>query len=388
MNILLFGGSFNPVHKGHVEMIRAAAALGEFDALWILPDHLPPHKPVGEDFASDADRVAMCELMASEVPGASVCTLEIERGGLSYMIDTVTFLQEKYPNDRFSLLVGGDMAMTLESWHRGEELLGRLPIVAVGRSTVSPNALKTQIDRLNRKGYDVRFLEAVISPVSSTEVRKAIAEGKKPEGLPEKIARYIQDHALYQRRTPMTNEEIIENIKSRLTPKRFYHSLCVADEAKKLALRYGEDEAALFTAGLLHDAMKDSSKEEQLKIMSENGILLSCIEKKAVKLWHAIAGEVFARTVAGVTDERILSAIRYHTTAKAGMTDFEKILYIADFTSLDRDYEGVEAVRAAAEIGLDTAMIEGLAFTVTELGTKRCPIHPDTIAAYNEIVLK
>lgn len=186
----------------------------------------------------------------------------------------------------------------------------------------------------------------------------------------------------------MTDSQIVEIIKNRLTPKRFNHSLAVAEEAKRLARKYGEDEARLFTAGLLHDAMKDSSPEEQLKLLDEDGIMLSDIEKSAKKLWHAISGEVFARRVVGIDDKEILSAIRYHTTAKAGMTKFEKLLYVADFTSADRDYDGVDAVRSAADRDLDEAMEEGLGFTVSDLAGQRRPIHPDTVDAYNEIVLK
>ena len=186
----------------------------------------------------------------------------------------------------------------------------------------------------------------------------------------------------------MTDSQIVDIIKNRLTPKRFNHSLAVAEEAKRLARKYSEDEDRLFTAGLLHDAMKDSSPEEQLKLLDEDGIMLSDIEKSAKKLWHAISGEVFARRVVGIEDKEILSAIRYHTTAKAGMTKFEKLLYVADFTSADRDYDGVDAVRSAADRDLDEAVEEGLGFTVSDLAGQRRPIHPDTVDAYNEIVLK
>ncbi len=186
----------------------------------------------------------------------------------------------------------------------------------------------------------------------------------------------------------MTDAEIIEIIRQRLTPKRFAHSLAVAEQARSLAIRYGADADRLFTAGLLHDAMKDSSPEEQLKLLDESAIILSDIEKNAFKLWHAVSGRAFAERIIGIRDEEILTAIRYHTTGRAGMSRFEKLLYVADFTSADRDYEGVEAVRAAAESELDAAVEEGLVFTVAELAEKRQPIHPDTLEAYNEILFK
>ncbi len=186
----------------------------------------------------------------------------------------------------------------------------------------------------------------------------------------------------------MTNEKIIEIIKSRMSEKRFNHSLEVAKEAKRLAEHYGEDAEKLYTAGLLHDITKETSPEEQLKYLKESAIILSDIEKSALKLWHAKSGAAYIELYLDITDREIIEAIKYHTTAKAGMTNFEKILYVADFTSADRSYKGVEGVRVAAEKSLDDAVWEGLAFTVLDLAGEGRAIHPDTFEAYNETALK
>lgn len=185
----------------------------------------------------------------------------------------------------------------------------------------------------------------------------------------------------------MTDKEIIKVLEGRMGAKRFNHSLCVAEEARRLAQKYGADGDRLYTAGLLHDITKETSCEEQLKIFSDSAIMLTDIEKGAIKLWHAISGSAYCRTVLGITDEEILSAIRYHTTAKAGMTKFQKILYIADFTSADRTYPGVGEVRAAADRSIEEAMAEGLAFTINDLSANKKAIHPDTFEAYNEIMI-
>ncbi len=184
----------------------------------------------------------------------------------------------------------------------------------------------------------------------------------------------------------MTDKDIIKVLEGRMGAKRLDHSLCVAEEARRLAEKYGEDGDRLFTAGLLHDITKETSQDEQLKMLNDSAIILSSIEKNAPKLWHAISGECFCRRYLGITDEEILSAIRCHTTAKAEMSTFEKILYVADFTSADRTYNGVEEVRAAANRSLDEAVLEGLSFTIADLSERKKAIHKDTFEAYNETV--
>ena len=182
------------------------------------------------------------------------------------------------------------------------------------------------------------------------------------------------------------NAEFLEEIKKHLNPDRLYHSLNVADEAKKLALHYGADEKKAFTAGLLHDIMKNTAPADLLKFFEDNGIMLTKTEQISPKTWHAIAGAVYCERVLGVRDREILSAIRYHTTGRAGMTLLDKVIFIADFISADREYDGVERMREKAYITLESAMEEGLQFTLEELAHNGWAIHEDSVAAYNEIL--
>ncbi|MEG1834904.1 MAG: bis(5'-nucleosyl)-tetraphosphatase (symmetrical) YqeK [Oscillospiraceae bacterium] len=182
------------------------------------------------------------------------------------------------------------------------------------------------------------------------------------------------------------NDEFLEEIKKRLTKARFYHSLNVADEAKKLAEFYGADKEKAFTAGLVHDIMKDTDKNEQLRILEKNGISLTNTEKDNPKLWHAISGAVFLEKELNVTDKEIISAVRFHTTGKENMTLIEKIIYIADYIAADRNYQGIEIMREKAYKSLELAMLEGLSFTITYNIKKAVSIHEDSIKCYNEIV--
>lgn len=183
------------------------------------------------------------------------------------------------------------------------------------------------------------------------------------------------------------NAEFLEEIKKHLQPERLYHSINVAEEAKKLALHYGVDPEKAYTAGLLHDVMKNTPDDVLLNFFRENGIILTKTERVSRKTWHAIAGEAYCRLKLSVTDSEILSAIRWHTTARAGMTLLDKVIFIADFISADRDYDGVERMREKAYVSLESAMLEGLQFTLAELIENGWAVHEDSLAAYNELAV-
>ena len=185
----------------------------------------------------------------------------------------------------------------------------------------------------------------------------------------------------------MTAEEAKKKIRPLLSEKRYIHSLNVAEEAASLAEKYGADPEKARLGGILHDCMKDLPSEKQLKKMKQFGIILSDTEQAVKKLWHAILGAAYAEKELGIRDPEILEAIRFHTTGKAGMNPLEKVLFIADFISADRDYPGVDRMREKAARSLEEAILEGTAFTIGELAQGGWCIHPDTVSLYNETVL-
>lgn len=172
-----------------------------------------------------------------------------------------------------------------------------------------------------------------------------------------------------------------------LSEKRLHHSICVAKAAVELARRWGADENKAYTAGMLHDIMKDMPREKQLKYMQKFGIILSDIQKKTPKIWHQMCGAAYLEHRLGIQDRDILDAVRYHTTGRAGMSLLEKVIFTADYISDDRDYDGVEELRKAAFRSLEEAMLIGLSFTVEDLASQKLPIASDTFMAYNECCL-
>ena len=122
-----------------------------------------------------------------------------------------------------------------------------------------------------------------------------------------------------------------------------------------------------------------------MQILRDFGIILDNTEAVSPNLWHAMAGAAFIERVLRVDDPAIVDAVRYHTTGRAGMSPLEKTLFVADFTSADRDYKDVEEMRRLAELGSAPAMEYALAYTIRDLAKRGLAIHPDAVYAYNEL---
>ena len=185
----------------------------------------------------------------------------------------------------------------------------------------------------------------------------------------------------------MTFEQYEQEVKRRLTQGRFYHSQCVAAEAEKLARRYGADPEKARLCGILHDVMKDTPPQEQLKILEKSGIILTVAQRRNRKLWHALSGAAYLRDALGIADQEILGAVECHTSGKGGMSLLDKVLFVADYISADRDYPGVEELRVTAYRSLEEAMVEGIRFTVDELMGQELPVAAESIEAYNDAII-
>ena len=172
----------------------------------------------------------------------------------------------------------------------------------------------------------------------------------------------------------MNLKQAKELVRSRLSDKRYEHTINVKKMAVKLAKHYGADEEQAALAALLHDAAKEISKDEM------GG------EARPTPVWHGVCASILARTEWGVTDEAVLSAIACHTAGKPGMTQLDKILYLADMTSAERDWPGVEKLRKLELKDLDAAMLAALKQTNDFVLSQGKPLDPMSKAAYEDIL--
>ena len=177
-----------------------------------------------------------------------------------------------------------------------------------------------------------------------------------------------------------------ELVRSRLSDKRYEHTINVKKMAVKLAKHYGTDPEQAALAALLHDAAKELPKDEMRAIMQAYPEYAQGGEARPTPVWHGICAAILARTEWGVTDEAVLSAIACHTAGKAGMTQLDKILYLADMTSAERDWPGVEKLRKLELKDLDAAMLAALKQTNDFVLSQGKPLDPMSKAAYEDIL--
>lgn len=188
----IFGGTFNPFHKGHYEMLKALNKSDEISKILIMPDKLPPHKEV--DFlASDDDRFKMCQIVADDFEKAEVCDIEFKREGKSYTYDTVKPLTEMYPDEQLAFVCGGDMLVYFDKWYKYEELMKMLPFIVFGRISTDSDEFSSCIERFKKMGMQIILMDEEVPDISSTAFRNQPLASL----LPEKVYNYIKERGLY-----------------------------------------------------------------------------------------------------------------------------------------------------------------------------------------------
>lgn len=202
MRIGIFGGTFSPVHNGHLAAARAFMEKMWLDVLYIIPTALPPHKQLHGD-ATAADRLEMLRLAFSNMEGVLVSDMEIRRGGRSYTVDTLREMQgDLSPEDRLFFLMGTDMLLTFDQWREPGEICRLCWPVYIRRETDS--VLDAEIiERITRYreqyGRTICRIDAPAVAVSSTQIREAVASGRPIDDMvPPCVTDYIREKGLYR----------------------------------------------------------------------------------------------------------------------------------------------------------------------------------------------
>ena len=199
MRIAVYGGSFNPPHEGHVRCAQAVADFLRPDLFLIIPDYVPPHKDLANNSPPPEARLELCRIAFRSVSSACVSDLEFQRVGRSYTADTIQDLRLKYPEDELFLVIGSDMLFSFAEWHKYRYILSQCTLAVASRQEDETESLTMAVQRL-RDDDRARILFLSYEPytASSTEIRKALAEGMCPAGLDEEVYQYIQQHGYYQ----------------------------------------------------------------------------------------------------------------------------------------------------------------------------------------------
>ena len=179
----------------------------------------------------------------------------------------------------------------------------------------------------------------------------------------------------------MTYQQAEDMVRQTLSPKRFQHTMNVKKLAVRMAQHYGVDTEKAALAAILHDSAKELPRTELLQIMQDNAIIKKGTQNRPEPVWHGICAAILAKTQWNVQDEEILSAIACHTTGKENMSKLDKILFLADMTSAERDYPGVEELRSLEMRNLDKAMIQALKMTMSLVEHKNAIADPESAKA-------
>ncbi|MCD7828939.1 MAG: nicotinate (nicotinamide) nucleotide adenylyltransferase [Clostridiales bacterium] len=389
VKIGVYGGTFNPPHLGHMAAARDVSTALGLDRLLLIPDRTPPHKELPDGSASPDQRLEMTRIAADRLSGGAtkfaVSDVELGRTGRSYTADTLTQLREQYPEDELWLLMGTDMFLTLHTWYRPDVICQKAHIAAFGRAAGDEARFAEQKARLERDyGATVEIIPLPgLVEVSSTQLRRELAQGGGQELLDESVYGYILRQGLYgveKDLTLLSLDDLRAASYSMVKAKRLPHIRGTEEEAALLARRWGADETAARKAAILHDCTKYWNLEEQLQYCEKCGILLDQVERETLSLLHAKSGAEVARRVFGMPEE-ICSSICWHTTGKADMTLLEKILYIADYAEPSRSYDWCRELRELVLEDLDAAVLYGLNVTVSHTRKKGQTIHYRTLEA-------
>lgn len=190
----IFGGTFNPFHIGHYEMLKALDNNPNIDKILVLPDKIPPHK-VCDFMAEDSIRIKMCEIAANDFLKAEVCLIEFEREGKSYSYDTVKLLKEKYPYETFTFVCGGDMLVFFDKWHRYEELMKEVSFTVFRRTDTDNKEFDECVEKFSKMGMDITVMKEVIPTVSSSEIRNDYSRAE--ELVPTHIFEFLKEKRIY-----------------------------------------------------------------------------------------------------------------------------------------------------------------------------------------------
>jgi len=366
----VYGGSFNPIHLGHVRAAQEVAREFQLDRVLMIPTNIAPHKDSVDYAATGAQRLEMVQLAVADCPQLQVCDIELQREGKSYTVDTLKQLKAMFPDDELYLIMGTDMFLSLHQWYRPDEICSMASIICASRDKKNAAALQEQAENLSKNLHAKVYLaDNHALPMSSTTVRRMIFFDCAHAYLPQKVYDYIKCNRLYYAGANLrylSFEKLKELSLSLHKPSRVAHVIGCCETSQKLAARWGENVALAARAGILHDVTKALDAVEQLRVCEKYGIILDDFVIEHHKLLHSKTAAAVAEHIFG-EERKVVNAIYWHTTGRANMSTMEKILYIADYAEPNRSFDGVEKIRCHLYEDLDLALYTGFSMSLEEL---------------------
>ena len=404
----LMGGTFDPIHIGHLRIADEMRAELGLDAVLFIPTGNPVFKKNQQ--VTDAHlRLEMCRRAVQGNPHFDVSAIEVERTGDTFTVDTLRYLRAHYPeNVKLFFIVGSDSAITVGKWRGVQELASLTSLaVAAGRpGSAGEDELRREI--MAAAPFDLHIVQVSPLKVASRDLREALRAGDPCRYLlSEPVLAFIAERHLYsgkaRRYAPLSDcdktpdEEIAlskaffkarkKELEARVSPKRFAHCLGVSKACVQLAQAYGVDEKKAKLAGLLHDWDKgmndDEARARVHELHMEDEVDPWVVEHMPRVLHGYTAARALARDFPEVPDD-ILQAIDRHTTAAEDMSPLDMVLYIADAIEPGRTYGRIDELRASVgEVSLEELYYRTYDYWTFLLFERKKTLHPDTMRIWN-----
>ncbi|BDV02382.1 MAG: nicotinate-nucleotide adenylyltransferase [Candidatus Hepatoplasma vulgare] len=353
MKIGILGGTFNPLHKGHLHIARKIYEKGIVDQVWMVPTYRTPNKAFFPEKISSKHRMKMIDVEIKHKKYNKWLKLndyEIKQKRTSYTIYTIEYFISKYPEHEFYLIMGDDVFKTFKNWKNYEKILEKTKLIVYKRNGLSEK---------EQKKYPIIYINDIVYNISSTDILSKLLWEK----IPNNTRKYIAKKKLYLK--SIIFYKLYET-------KRFEHSLSVASYAKRLSQKkenimitfsdnsefyfkkifkkgnLNKQERAYY-AGLMHDMFKYDSEASLIKIISENSNW--ALPHKDVM--HGYAAAIWLQSFYWIKDEKLTNAIKKHTMPDDNMKSLDKIVYVADKISGDRKGDEILHLRKMAFLDLN-----------------------------------
>lgn len=406
----VFGGTFDPVHAGHMMVAEQAREAFSLDAVLFVPAGTPVFKR-GSQGADPQQRLEMCRAAVRGNVAFDVSAIEVERTGDTYTVDTLRILRAHYAaNVELCFIIGADAAASLPTWRNADELASLATFVVVARGGDDSSCALPGLP------FDARPLSVPRMDVSSSDIRARLREGRSVRYfMPPEALSYAFEWGLY--RSPSKGEGFLEapddvssadlgtsaddvaldvfssafyearlaELRERVKPKRLRHILGVADTAARIAEVYGLDPATARLAGLLHDWDKGYDDEGIRARARELGIEVDArVYYDMPRLLHGpTAAAALARRFSQIPAD-VLHAVACHTAGAVAMNDLDRAVFVADVIEPSRSFSGVDELRElVGEVSLERLFFTTFRHILAHLVDRGMQIHPITVDVWN-----
>lgn len=334
--IAIYGGTFSPLHIEHVRMVEETLRELKPQKLIIVPTQNPPHKSNSEIMPKD-DRLNMLTEVFNSYDNVEISTFELEKKTVCYTFELLEHFKREFPDSELFYILGEDSLNDFKLWKNPKQIckLSKLYVFRRQNSGIKTQALIKKSKLVY--GAKIKLASYIGKEISSTDTFVMYQFGDNLSSvLPKQVVDYIEKNNLFP-----NYRELVEFVKSNITPKRFKHTYNVCLYAMDLAKRLKFNREKVFIASVLHDVGKYKDIDYAETVGIERSFLQSCPQS----VWHQYISSHMAKECLKIADDDILNAIMYHSTGRVGMSLLEKIVYVADYCEKGRQFTGVEKAR-------------------------------------------